>query len=213
MISVCAASTEETSTGLPCGWKKQSTTDLPPSAGRLSGRQALPKTSRISASTSALRASRLSILLITTSRASPRAFANSIMRCVMASTPFTALTTITAVSTASRADSVRPRKSGYPGVSMMLMRRPCRSKPQIAASRECSSDFSCGSKSQTVVPRASEPFDRIAPDCASRASASSVLPAPACPTRARLRISAVVWGMVRLRIRTASRKAYPPLWH
>ncbi len=111
------------------------------------------------------------------------------MRWVIGSMPLTALTTITAVSTASSALSVRPRKSGYPGVSIMFTRLPWVSKPQIAASSECSSAFSCGSKSQTVVPRASDPFDRIAPDCASKASASSVLPAPAWPTRAILRMS------------------------
>ena len=44
------------------------------------------------------------------------------MRWVIGSTPLTALTTITAVSTASSALSVRPRKSGYPGVSIMLTR-------------------------------------------------------------------------------------------
>ena len=113
------------------------------------------------------------------------------MRWVIGSTPFTALTTITAVSTASRATRLRPRKSGYPGVSITLTRRPWVSKPQIDASSECSRAFSCGSKSHTVVPRASDPLDRMAPDCASKASASSVLPAPACPTRAMLRMSAV----------------------
>ena len=46
------------------------------------------------------------------------------------------LTTITAVSTASSAHRLRPRKSGYPGVSMMLTRRPWASNPQTAASRE-----------------------------------------------------------------------------
>ncbi len=146
----------------------------------------------MSASTCSVRASRLSILLTTISRHRPRAFANSIMRWVIGSMPFTALTTITAVSTASSAQRLRPRKSGYPGVSMMLTRRPCVSKPQIAASSEWSRSFSWGSKSQTVVPRASDPLDRMAPDCASKASVSSVLPAPAWPTRAMLRMSAVV---------------------
>ncbi len=191
MISVCAASTDEKSAGLPRAWKKQSTTDWPPSAGRLSGRQALPKASRISSSTCSVRASLLSILLITISRHRPRALAKSIMRWVIGSMPFTALTTITAVSTASSATRLRPRKSGYPGVSMTLTRRPSVSNPQTAASSECSSAFSCGSKSHTVVPRASDPLDRMAPDCASKASASSVLPAPAWPTNAMLRMSAV----------------------
>ena len=39
------------------------------------------------------------------------------------------------------------------------------------------------------------PWLRIAPDSASRLSASSVLPAPACPTSAMLRISAVEYAM------------------
>ena len=112
MICVCASSTDEKSAGLPRAWKKQSTTDAPLSAGRLSGRHALPKVSRISSSTSSVRASRLSILFTTMSRHRPRAFANSIMRWVIGSTPFTALTTITAVSTASSAQRLRPRKSG-----------------------------------------------------------------------------------------------------
>ena len=45
-------------------------------------------------STSSVRASRLSILLMTISRHSPRVFAKSIMRWVIGSTPLTALTTI-----------------------------------------------------------------------------------------------------------------------
>ena len=113
------------------------------------------------------------------------------MRSVIGSMPFTALTTITAVSTASSTARLRPRKSGYPGVSIMFTRRPWLSKPQMAASREWSSAFSWGSKSHTVVPRARDPLALIAPDCASRASARSVLPAPAWPTRAMLRMSEV----------------------
>jgi hypothetical protein len=49
---------------------------------------------------------------MTIRRHSSRSRANSIMRCVTGSMPFTALTTIAAVSTASSTLSERPAKSG-----------------------------------------------------------------------------------------------------
>jgi hypothetical protein len=142
MIWVWAASTEEKSAARPWGWKKQSTTESPPPAGRLSGRHSLPKASRSSSSTRAQRASRLSILLTMMRRQSPRSRAKSIRRWVSVSTPFTALTTIATASTASSTESVLPRKSGYPGVSMRLMRVPSVLKLQIAVSSECCRRFS-----------------------------------------------------------------------
>ncbi len=48
----------------------------------------------------------------------------------------------------------------------------------MAASRECCRRFSCGSKSETVVPRARLPLARIAPACSSRVSTSR-----SCPRR------------------------------
>src|SRR5205823_1434894 len=53
----------------------------------------------------------------------------------------------------------------------------------------------CGSKSDTVLPRARLPRLRIAPACSSSVSTSEVLPAPACPTSAMLRMPDVVYPM------------------
>src|SRR2546430_7082410 len=78
---------------------------------------------------------------------------------------------------------------------MRLMWMPLKSKPQIAVSSECCRRLSCGSKSDTVVPRAWPPRVRIAPACSSSVSTSEVLPAPACPTSAMLRMPAVVYPM------------------
>src|SRR4029077_6428004 len=78
---------------------------------------------------------------------------------------------------------------------MRLMWVPLQSKLQMAVSSECSSRFSCGSKSDTVVPRARLPGLRTAPACSSSVSRSEVLPAPACPTSAMLRMPAVVYPM------------------
>src|SRR4030095_8960536 len=77
----------------------------------------------------------------------------------------------------------------------MLTRHAPTSKCTMAASSEWRSSCSCGSKSHTVVPRSRLPRLRIAPDSASSPSASSVLRAPAWPTSAMLRISAVEYAM------------------
>src|SRR5256885_3819944 len=78
---------------------------------------------------------------------------------------------------------------------MRLPWMPLKSKPQIAVSSECCRRLSCGSKSDTVVPRARLPRARIAPACSSSVSRSEVLPAPACPTSAMLRMPDVVYPM------------------
>src|SRR5215472_3132679 len=195
MIWVWAASTEEKSAARPCGWKKQSTTESPPPAGRLSGRHSVPKASRSCSSTCAQRASRLSILLTMMRRHSPRSRAKSMRRWVRVSTPLTALTTIATASTASSTESVLPRKSGYPGVSMRLMRVPSVLKLQIAVSSECCRRFSWGSKSETVVPRARLPRLRVAPACSSSVSVIEVLPAPAGPTSAIFLMPEVAFPM------------------
>src|ERR1700682_1500430 len=78
---------------------------------------------------------------------------------------------------------------------MTLMWMPLQSKLQIAVSSECCRRLSCGSKSDTVVPRARLPRARIAPACSSSVSRSEVLPAPACPTSAMLRMPEVVYPM------------------
>src|SRR6266576_2861090 len=78
---------------------------------------------------------------------------------------------------------------------MRLMWMPLKSKLQIAVSSECCRRLSCGSKSDTVVPRARLPRARIAPACSSSVSRSEVLPAPACPTSAMLRMPDVVYPM------------------
>ncbi len=57
---------------------------------------------------------------------------------------------------------------------------------------ECWCFCSSGSKSLTVVPLSTLPFALIAPAANSSASASVVLPLPACPTKATLRILSVL---------------------
>src|SRR5213595_1724445 len=78
---------------------------------------------------------------------------------------------------------------------MRLTWMPLKSKLQIAVSSECCRRLSCGSKSDTVLPRARLPRLRIAPACSSSVSTSEVLPAPACPTSAMLRMPDVVYPM------------------
>src|SRR6516164_7700407 len=78
---------------------------------------------------------------------------------------------------------------------MRLMWVPLYSKLQMVLSRECCRRFSWGSKSETVVPRARLPRLRVAPACSSSVSTSEVLPAPACPTSAMLRMPEVVYPM------------------
>src|SRR5262245_39177044 len=195
-MRVWASLTEEKSVASPSLWKKQSTTLLPPSAGRLIGRHSRPNCSRISSSVASGFASRASILLITMSRQSPRSRAASMKRCVMDSTPVTALTTIAAVSMASSIGSARPMKSGNPGVSTRLTSAPPVSSQQTVASTEWSRRRAWGSWSQTVVPRARLPLARTLPAPNSSASASRVLPAPACPTRAKLRMSPVALAIL-----------------
>src|SRR5262252_6364536 len=78
---------------------------------------------------------------------------------------------------------------------MRLMWVPLYSKLQMVLSRECCRRFSWGSKSETVVPRARLPRPRVAPACSSSVSTSEVLPAPACPTSAMLRMPEVVYPM------------------
>src|SRR5256885_14799520 len=70
-----------------------------------------------------------------------------------------------------------------------------KSKLQIGVSRECCRRLSGGSKSDAVLPRARLPRVRIAPACSSSVSTSEVLPAPACPTSAMLRMPDVVYPM------------------
>jgi len=50
MMCWCASATDEKSAS-PLGWKKQSTTALPPFAGRLIGRHSVPNSSRIASTT------------------------------------------------------------------------------------------------------------------------------------------------------------------
>ena len=144
MIRVWASWTEEKSVASPSLWKKQSTTLVPPAAGRLIGRHSRPNCSRISSSTASGFASRASILLMTTIRHRPRSRAASIMRCDIGSTPATALTTTAAVSTASSTGSVRPMKSGKPGVSIRLTWAWPVSSQQTVASIECCRRRACG---------------------------------------------------------------------
>ena len=161
---------------MPEGLKKQSTTRLPPSAGRLIGRHSLPKAAWILASSPGRSTFSASILLTMIMRHRSRFLAHCIMRFVIISMPFWAFTTMAAVSTAGSAPMARPMKSGSPGVSMRCTRvSPCRRCTTEALS-ECWYCFSSGSKSQTVVPFSTLPMLVMAPALASSASASVVLP-------------------------------------
>ncbi len=96
--------------------------------------------------------------------------------------------TTAAVSTASSAGRLWPRKSGAPGVSMKWTRVSPRVRCSTLALSECCMRRSSGSKSLTVVPRSSVPGVTIAPAATSSASARLVLPAAAGPTSASVRI-------------------------
>ncbi len=113
------------------------------------------------------------------------------MRSAVGVMPVAASTTMAAVSTASSAGSAWPRKSGAPGVSIRWMRQPPFVMCISAAFSECCMRRSSGSWSLTVLPRSRVPGVAIAPAACSSASARLVLPAPAGPTRARVRMSAV----------------------
>src|SRR2546430_12532964 len=78
---------------------------------------------------------------------------------------------------------------------MRLTWMPLKSKLQIAVSSECCRRLSCGRNPTSVLPRARLPRLRIAPACSSSVSTSEVLPAPACPTSAMLRMPDVVYPM------------------
>ena len=127
-ICSCADSTEPMSVSSPSSRKNTSTTRAPPSAGRLSGRHSEPKTVRICSSTAAVSAPSASIRLTTIMRQSRRSAAASMARCVIISTPVAALTTTAAVSTAGSTASMRPTKSGWPGVSSRFTCTPPWSK-------------------------------------------------------------------------------------
>jgi hypothetical protein len=67
------------------------------------------------------------------------------MRWVPYSMPLCALTTIAQVSTAASADSVGPRKSAAPGVSIRLMWQSAWSIEAMAVFSDCLRSFSSGS--------------------------------------------------------------------
>ena len=119
-----------------------------------------------------------------------REAACSIMRTAIGSTPVAALMTTAAVSTASSAGRLWPRKSAAPGVSIKCTRVVPRARWSTLALSECCIRRSIASKSLTVVPRSGVPGAPIAPAAASRASARLVLPAAAGPTNAIVRIDA-----------------------
>ena len=186
-MASCAADTLEKAVAAALsGAKKQSMTRLPSGEGRFSGRHSRPKVAAM-ASISAVRSVAASILLITIIRHLP--FAASIMRRVPLSMPAAALMTTAAVSTAGSAMTARPERSGRPGVSSRLIQCPAHSRCTSAACSEWPMAFSCGSKSATVSPRSTLPAAPISPAAASRASTRVVLPLPAWPSRARLRMS------------------------
>jgi len=106
-------------------------------------------------------------------------------------TPFTASTTIAHVSTAGSAGIAWPMKSGYPGVSMMFVFFPSCMNCTTAEESECPCSFSSGSKSATVFFSSIVPMRPITPASWSSRSSKVVLPQPACPTKAMLRMSAV----------------------
>jgi hypothetical protein len=83
--------------------KKQSTTRLPPPAGRLIGRHSLPKSDWIEASRFGRSTFSVSILLTMMRRQSRRCAVQSIIRDATISMPDCALITTAAVSTASSA--------------------------------------------------------------------------------------------------------------
>ena len=126
---------------------------------------------------------------MTITRGTPRRAAARQASSVCACTPSVALTTTTARSTLASAVTISPAKSAYPGVSSRFTLTPLTVKGARLVEMESWRATSSGSKSMTVVPFSTDPRRAMAPVAASSASASVVLPAPWCPTRATLRIA------------------------
>ena len=164
-------------------------TSVPPAVGRLTQCRLGPSAARSSSRTRGSRARFWSILLTTTMRARPSSPAALYSRRVARSMPAPASVTSTAVSTAGRAASAWPTKSGCPGVSMMLISRPSLVANRSVALIEWWCFWASGSKSLMVFEASTDPIRVIAPSRWSSASASVVLPAPARPMRAMLRMS------------------------
>ena len=179
MISVCAASTDEKSVGAPVRLE-EAVDDRCAAVGRQVERQAVAAERLADLREHLLGAGLARVDLVDrrsagTGRAPSR---TPSCGCVIASTPLTALTTITAVSTASSARRAAAEKVGIARRVDDVDAPALRSRSRRSRRRaRCSSAFSWGSKSQTVVPRASDPLDRIAPGYAR----ARLRPAASCP--------------------------------
>ena len=178
----------------PSRLKKQSTTRAPPASGRFSGRHSLPKAAWICASSAGqVDARRIDLVDDDDAVELARRPPTPSCACAIGSMPVAAL--IDDGRGLHRLERRQRSGRGSPA------RRACRSGGRACrAWSRCSSDAlseccmrrSSGSKSLTVVPRSRLPGAPIAPARCSRLSARLVLPAAAGPTRARVRMAAVL---------------------
>ena len=107
---------------------------------------------------------------------------------VWTSTPAVASTATSTLSTARRAPTTSPMKSGYPGVSMRLSLVSCHSRGASAALTVIFLRISSASKSVVVVPSSTRPWRSTALAAKSIASTNDVFPVPPCPATATFRI-------------------------
>ena len=132
-------------------------------------------------------------MLTTTARASPASSQRSHSRSVETSTPFWALTIISAQSLARIAVSESARNDDSPGASIRLISVPRHSRwhsdAEMLIPRRCSSS----SKSLTVDPSATLPMRLVSPAANNKASTRLVFPVPRCPSTATLRILEGSW--------------------
>ena len=159
--------------------------------GRCSGATPVPNRSFSWSRVRSNEARSRSSLLTKIARGMPRCSAIFQATSVCTSMPSTAETTNSARSAAWSAAPTSPMKSAYPGASSRFTLCPSSSNGASASETEIRRRCSSGSKSHTVVPSSILPRRLVAPAANSRASASEVLPAPPCPTRATLRMLAV----------------------
>ena len=126
--------------------------------------------------------------MTTTSRLADARTASAQIFSVCTSTPATASTASTTLSTARSAPLTSPMKSGYPGVSIRLILWSCHSSGASAALTVIWRRISSASKSVVVVPSSTRPRRSIAFAANSIASTSDVLPVPPCPHTATFRM-------------------------
>ena len=171
------------------GLKKQSTTRLPPSAGRLIGRHSLPNAAWIGGE-HLRQVDVLGVDLVDDDEAAELALRRPVHhpRRDHLDAGLRVDDDGRGLDRVERADRLAD-EVGKPGrVDRGGSRVSCVSRCSTDARSECWYVFSSGSKSLTVVPRSTVPASLMAPAFSSRASASVVLPEAPWPTSATVRM-------------------------